>query len=305
MEARNTIGDWEVVSKLDDKGRLQVTVKSSSDEDVIRSGNEESESGEVLSSLFTTESIDGAPKAVTPRRSQAEYEGRFIHLVKPAGDLFNRFSSSTVVKDSYGKVVRSFILDNGVALEALFPSMAKPAKWNLTVTLDFTKWPLAKISLREQDLEPEFELELCDIVRRLASGNTLFETGLSALDYRILDLLKAIISAISETSEISFLAIPSPALNSTTSSLSELISGRKLPGIDGEFYQWLEPKETDEGLRCLYVEGDEIDLSTIYFKSIDDARNQIEEDTWGWTPEDAKDYVLVKVTKTLVPNPFQ
>lgn len=77
-----------------------------------------------------------------------------------------------------------------------------------------------------------------------------------------------------------------------------------LPGIDGDFYQWLNPVETVDGLRHLHIQGDEINLSELMFAEANEAVEAIENNVWGWSPEDAEGFALVKVSKSLVPFHF-
>lgn len=78
----------------------------------------------------------------------------------------------------------------------------------------------------------------------------------------------------------------------------------RLPSVDGLSYQWLLPTQTESGTRYLTIEGDEIDLSDLMFNSAEDAIKGIENEAWGWTPEDAEKFVLVRVEKHLIKNPF-
>ena len=78
-----------------------------------------------------------------------------------------------------------------------------------------------------------------------------------------------------------------------------------LPGLDGFYYQWLKPTEVDVGLpsqavRYLKVGGDEIDLSELMFESPEQAVKALKDELWGWTIEDAEEFVLVEVQKTPV-----
>ncbi len=77
-----------------------------------------------------------------------------------------------------------------------------------------------------------------------------------------------------------------------------------LPTIEGAHYQWLQP--TDHGGKVHYagIENDDIDLSDEMYSSVEDATQVIKDNEFGWSVEDAKDFVLVRVSKTIVPQPF-
>lgn len=79
-----------------------------------------------------------------------------------------------------------------------------------------------------------------------------------------------------------------------------------LPGIDGSYFQWLKPVVTDDGLRYLHIGGDEVKLSELMFEDVVEAIEAIENNIWGWSPEEAieDNYALVKVSKTMVPFRF-
>jgi hypothetical protein len=77
-----------------------------------------------------------------------------------------------------------------------------------------------------------------------------------------------------------------------------------LPSVDGEYFQWLLPTDTDDGPRYLGIEGDEINLSDLLFSSPEEAIDAIKDNIWGWCQDDAKDFILAKVNKTFSHNPF-
>lgn len=74
-----------------------------------------------------------------------------------------------------------------------------------------------------------------------------------------------------------------------------------LPAADGEYYQWLEPTMTEDGLRYLKINPDEeICISELMFASPQIAIEAINSGEWAAYPEDVEDAVLVKVTKTII-----
>lgn len=83
-------------------------------------------------------------------------------------------------------------------------------------------------------------------------------------------------------------------------------------GEDSEYYQWLRrPREVlfdgekESRLRSLAIEGDdEISLSELMFVSEQQAIDAINDEILDYTPEEAEDFVLVKVKKELVGAPF-
>jgi len=98
--------------------------------------------------------------------------------------------------------------------------------------------------------------------------------------------------------------IESDKPDETNEKLFSVFSGDTLPSIDGAYFQWLEPTDTPDGIRFSYIQGEEIDLSDLIFTTETEAIKAIQDRVWGWSAEDAKDFVLVRVEKTEVHNPF-
>lgn len=65
--------------------------------------------------------------------------------------------------------------------------------------------------------------------------------------------------------------------------------------IDIDYYKWVMPVETTDGHRLLAIEGDEINLSDLMFKSPEEAVDALKNEEWGWSLEDAEDFKLVRV----------
>lgn len=78
-----------------------------------------------------------------------------------------------------------------------------------------------------------------------------------------------------------------------------------LPGFEGSYYEWLDPNSQVDGVQFGQIEGDEYSLSEFMYPSVQDAAQVIHERTFDHGPDEAKDFVLVKVEKSLVDNPFK
>ena len=86
--------------------------------------------------------------------------------------------------------------------------------------------------------------------------------------------------------------------------MTEKTSLGKLPGIDDHYFQWKRIAHTEDGIRFLDIEGDELDFSSLMWNSYEDAVKAIEDGNWGYDREDAEDWALVEVNAELHKNPF-
>jgi hypothetical protein len=82
----------------------------------------------------------------------------------------------------------------------------------------------------------------------------------------------------------------------------------RTPIVDQHYYCWKHQVITEEGeLRWSNIGDpmvDEVDISELMFSTVEEAVEAVVSGSWGVTPEDAADYLLLEVQAKVVLNPF-